>query len=313
MCCCLFGLIDYKYNLTTKQKNRILFALAVAAEARGTDATGIAYNSDGKLRIYKRPWPAHYMRFRVSADAAAIMGHTRMTTQGLARFNPNNHPFPGHVKEGPFALAHNGVLWNDGYLRKAMDLPKTKIETDSYVGVQLIEKRKALDFDSLRFMAEHVEGSFTFSALDHRDNLYLVKGDNPLCLYHYPKMGLYLYASTEEILKAALHRIRPVWERPENIPIVCGDILRIDSAGNITRDAFDADNLLWGDYISPWRHYVHKDCCAVPKVSPELDYMDELKAVAMTFGYTPENIDQLAAQGWSAEEIENLLYESEVW
>lgn len=73
--CCLFGLIDYRHSLTVKQKNRILSALAVAAEARGTDATGIAYNSGGKLRIYKRPWPAHYMRFRVPEDAAVVMGH----------------------------------------------------------------------------------------------------------------------------------------------------------------------------------------------------------------------------------------------
>ena len=59
-----------------KQKNHILSALATAAEARGIDATGIAYNYGGKLRNYKRPWPGHLMRFRVPADAHAIMGHT---------------------------------------------------------------------------------------------------------------------------------------------------------------------------------------------------------------------------------------------
>ena len=48
-------------------------------------------------------------------------------------------------------------------------------------------------------MAEEVEGSFCFTVLDRKDNLYFVKGDNPLCLYHYPELGLYLYASTEEI------------------------------------------------------------------------------------------------------------------
>lgn len=90
--CCLFGLIDYRHSLTTKQKNRLAFALAVSAEARGTDATGIAYNANGKLRIYKRPWPAHYMRFSIPEDAAVIMGHTRMTTQGSERKNRNNHP-----------------------------------------------------------------------------------------------------------------------------------------------------------------------------------------------------------------------------
>ena len=57
--CCLFGLMDHRGVLTVKQKNRMLSALATAAEARGTDATGIAYNSGGSMCIYKRPWPGH--------------------------------------------------------------------------------------------------------------------------------------------------------------------------------------------------------------------------------------------------------------
>lgn len=90
--CCLFGIVDHRRSLTVKQKNRLLSALAVAAEARGTDATGIAYNSGGKLRIYKRPWLARRMHFRVPIDAKVIMGHTRMATQGSARKRQNNHP-----------------------------------------------------------------------------------------------------------------------------------------------------------------------------------------------------------------------------
>ncbi|UQT46789.1 hypothetical protein M5E87_16235 [Flavonifractor plautii] len=39
-------------------------------------------------------------------------------------------------------MAHNGVLHNDGYLRRSLSLPKTKIETDSYIAVQLIEQKK---------------------------------------------------------------------------------------------------------------------------------------------------------------------------
>lgn len=51
--CCLFGMMDYGNNFTGKQKSRMIYTLAVEAEARGTDATGIAYNSRGRLRIYK--------------------------------------------------------------------------------------------------------------------------------------------------------------------------------------------------------------------------------------------------------------------
>ena len=51
---------------------------------RDIDATGIAYNHNGKLRIYKRPIPAHLMRFNVPDGASSVMEHTRMTTQGRA-------------------------------------------------------------------------------------------------------------------------------------------------------------------------------------------------------------------------------------
>ena len=53
--CCLFGIYDYGHSLTVAQKKRLVSALAVASEDRGTDATGIAYNHNGHLTVYKRP------------------------------------------------------------------------------------------------------------------------------------------------------------------------------------------------------------------------------------------------------------------
>lgn len=137
----------------------------VAAEARGTDATGIAYNSGGK-------------RISISAPARPLdavsgfwgrtchHGHTRAETQGNSIENGNNHPFLGHIK-----------------------------------------------------------------------------GDNPLCLYHYPAQGLYPYASTEELLPRALSKIRlPKLTRVEPS---CGDILQIDTDGMTARGQFDAAALRW--------------------------------------------------------------------
>lgn len=307
--CCLFGLIDYHHSLTEKQRNRILSVLAAECEARGTDATGIAYNSRGKLRIYKRPIPGHWMRFSVPEDAWAVMGHTRMTTQGSAKRNCNNHPFPGSTKDGAFALAHNGVLYNDTYLRRSLALPKTKVETDSYIGVQLIERHKALNFDSLRYMAEQVEGSFTFTALDQRDRLYIVKGDNPMCLYHFPALGLYLYASTEAILRQSMSRMRLPFKRFNHIKLNCGEILRIDGAGAITRSQFDDSNLTYGWYGPMWRSSSGgKRQQAPARQTAAESYLEEVKSVASAFGYAPEAIDRLASMGFSAEELEEFLY-----
>ena len=56
--CCLFGLIDTELRFTGKEKSKMLHALASASEARGTDATGVAYDSGRNLISIRSPFPA---------------------------------------------------------------------------------------------------------------------------------------------------------------------------------------------------------------------------------------------------------------
>ena len=183
--CALFGWLDYKGIVPYKVLKRLTQALANAAEERGTDAAGISYIKDGKVTIFKRPKAAHKIHFNPPEGTTAIMGHTRMATQGDKFQNFNNHPFSGSAEDTSFAFAHNGVLWNDKELRKEKLIPDTYIETDSYVAVQLLESKNKLDFDSLRYMAETVEGNFTFTVLDQDNSLYIIKGSNPMCLLRF--------------------------------------------------------------------------------------------------------------------------------
>ena len=309
--CCLFGIIDIKGILSGRQKSRMLSILATECEARGTDATGIAYNGGGKLRIYKRPWPARFMRFRIPGDVRVIMGHTRLTTQGSEKRNYNNHPFEGRTREGAFALAHNGVLHNDRSLRKSQKLPHTRIETDSYVAVQLIEQKKTLHLDSLQYMAEAVEGSFNFTVLDERDTLYIIKGDNPLCLVHFPKAGLYLYASTKEILGKAMKKMHLPMEKPVEVEVDSGDILQIDRAGVVTRGQFD-DAKFYRRWYEDWGTWPYFRLGEKKHNAEKKPYIQELKSVAGAFGYTPEMIDRLLSEGFLPEEIEEFLYGEEL-
>ena len=104
--CALFGWLDYKGIVSDRLLKKLTQALANAAEERGTDASGIAYVKSDKVTIYKRPKPAHKLRFNAPNGTRAVMGHTRMTTQGNEKFNYNNHPFYGHA-DVDFAFAHN--------------------------------------------------------------------------------------------------------------------------------------------------------------------------------------------------------------
>ena len=73
--CALFGWLDYKHIIPYKVLKKLTQALANAAEERGTDAYGISYIKDDRVTIFKRPKPAHKIRFNVPEGTTAVMGH----------------------------------------------------------------------------------------------------------------------------------------------------------------------------------------------------------------------------------------------
>ena len=113
-----------------------------------------------------------------------------------------------------------------------------------------LNTKKELNAESIKFMAEALEGSFSFSIVDSMNTLWLVKGDSPLHIIHFPKLKLYVYASTEEILWKGLIETEIFDELKsrgfEEIPVQSGDILNILPDGNIVYSKFD-----------------YKDCCGV--------------------------------------------------
>ena len=295
--CSLFGWLDYHGIVPDKFKRKLTQALANAAEERGTDAAGISYVSGGDVKIFKRPKPAHKLHFTIPEKTAAVMGHTRMATQGDKKHIFNNHPFPGHAGETSFAFAHNGVLWNDKELRKEKNLPDTHIETDSYIAVQLIESQQKLDFESLKYMAEAVEGNFTFTVLDQNNNLYIIKGSNPMCLLNFPALGFYVYASTESIVNNALKRVGLHKFAYEKIETAEGDILRIDRNGVIERSEFEP--ALYRPKYGAW--YDTDD-------SPFYSLHEELLLTYCgCYGVDTSEVELLLDYGYTCDEIEEML------
>ncbi len=299
--CCLFGIYDYGHKLSRKEKTKMLSLLSVACEDRGTDATGISYPKGDGIAIYKRPLPAHLLWFRLPEDCPVVMGHTRMTTQGSELKNWNNHPFPGKAGDTVFALAHNGVLHNDKILRTEQELPETKIETDSYIAVQLLEKAGEITMESLKDMAEKLAGSFTITVLTQEGSLYFVRGDNPMCIYHYPEKGFYIYASTEAILKKALGWMKLKLGKSKPVKMESGQILQLTPDGKTVWGEFDDTSL----YFVPRRSWF--GASVYPYWSSN-DYLADLKAVASSMGIFPEAVDELLEAGFTTEEIEEYLY-----
>ena len=293
--CAVYGFLNYGHKVSNKLLKNILRELSIAAECRGTDATGISYVNNGEIVTFKQPKPAHKMKLFFPKDTVAVIGHNRLTTQGSEKKNFNNHPFVGMTAQHSFALAHNGVLYNDKEIRLEKQLPKTQIETDSYVAAQLLEQSESVSMDSVKNMAETVDGSFVFTILRNDNTLFLVKGSNPITLYHFPELGLYIYASTKEILKTALKNAG-LKESYDDIKVNTGDIIQINSDGKIFCDTFETL------YHFDWHGLYSYE-----------ESEDDLLAICNCFGIDREDVVFLYSCGYTSDEIEEMLFDAELF
>lgn len=304
--CAVYGFLNYGKRIPHKLLTRILREISVNAECRGTDATGISYVRNDRMVTFKKAKPAHKMKLVFPSDTTALIGHNRMTTQGDAKHNFNNHPFEGRTTSHSFSLAHNGVLYNDGDIQKNNHLSATKIETDSYVAVQLLEKLDAVDSSAMKSVAETVLGSFVFTVLRDDNTLFLVKGDNPLTLMHFPEYGLYLYASTTEILVNAIKKLRfnAVYE---NLKVESGNIVCIDGDGKISVSNFD--------YTEP--HYTYRsrrlyDWFDYGTNAKNYDnYENDLLMICGLYGVDSEDVE-LLLEYYSYDEVEHMLFDTDM-
>lgn len=300
--CAIFGFLDYGKKVSESTLKRLLRALSVAAESRGTDATGISYVNNGNIVTFKKAKPAHKVKLYFPKDTTAVIGHTRFTTQGSEKHNYNNHPFEGTTTDHAFALAHNGVLYNDKELRKRRGLPETEIETDSYVAVQLIENENIVDCNSIKSMAEAVTGSFVFTILRDDNTLFLVKGDNPITLIHFSELGLYVYASTTAILNAAMKAVKFSGVCSE-VKVNDGDIIRIDSDGKVSVSSFERIESRYNYSFCNWLHWYD---------STE-EYVNDLLMICGCYGVDREDVELLLEYGYTADEIEEMLMDTDLF
>ncbi|MHC1694020.1 MAG: glucosamine 6-phosphate synthetase [Eubacteriales bacterium] len=250
------------------------------------------------------------MTFKLPNGTSCITGHTRHTTQGSEKRKYNNHPFKGRTRKGShFALSHNGIISNDRSLRKTLSLPATKIETDSFIAVQLLEREKKLSFKSIAKMVEQVTGSYSFSILDDQNNVYLVKGDSPLAILHLTRLKLYVYASTEQILWKALtsSMLKELKDGCfEEITVREGEILKIAPTGILSYGEFNFTPNSYDTY--GWWIYFNKPANKKPVAKEDSDYISQLKGMAFMYGYSSEDVDYMLSSGFTPEEIEEAMY-----
>ena len=168
--------------------------------------------------------------------------------------------------------------------------------------MQLLEQGQQLDTENIKRMTELVEGSFVFTILRNDNTLFLVKGNNPLALYHFPALGLYVYASTKSILDNALQKVH-IAEKACEVETVEGEILEITPNRKLNRSDFEMQ-----DYIHTMFKPYNWDYA---KWWMEDEREELLLEYCSTFGVLEEEVELLLEVGYDPDEIEELLMDTE--
>ena len=145
-------------------------------------------------------------------------------------------------------------------------------------------------------MAEDVQGNFTFTILDQYNNLCFVKGSSPMFLIYFEKLGLFAYASTESIMSKAMKKSGLNGYRYSRILLSEGDILSIDRNGKTELSAFETFSFQ-NDFRYPDGYDSHEEL---------------LLEMCGCFGLPEDDIIQLLDYGYTADDIEEMLMDSEM-
>jgi len=205
------GVFGYLGDLPKEQwplAHRLLAALAVASERRGTDASGYAaLTASGRLLWQRQPGPARELftgrEFGMLQRRRVVMaiGHTRLATTGAPAINGNNHP---HLA-GDWALVHNGFIPAHEEKAAALRLPLTS-QCDSELLVQALRRYGEHAGPDLCLLAS---GKQSVLAINKRTRRMVTwtNGEMPLVAFRVKGWSALWWASTEEIARDALSAV----------------------------------------------------------------------------------------------------------
>ena len=220
--CGIFGLMvhpDAGFSPAFIKKS--LATLARLSESRGKDSSGIAFRNspDRELQVLKGAVPLRYLLRREEVTrpmkqmlaafgsraegsrrgAFAVMGHSRLVTNGTQLNDVNNQPV---VKDGVIGI-HNGIIVNESELWSHHPEISRTFEIDTEVMLALIRHHLQAGWDVETAVSKTVNEVFgtVAAAFFLEDFNQVVVATNNGSLYIFTdKAGLFAFASEEYFL-----------------------------------------------------------------------------------------------------------------
>jgi glucosamine 6-phosphate synthetase-like amidotransferase/phosphosugar isomerase protein len=177
-------------------------SLLLEIQARGRDATGIAFVANKQVRIRKSPVPASKFLRQVQTipeDVTNAILHTRYATKGSPKNNANNHP----IVSGRVVGVHNGHLTNDDAMFNHLDGVNRKGQVDSEAAFALLGATRHHPTDVLGTLEGRA--ALAWINITQGNTLHLARvAGSPLAIGQ-TKKGSLIFASTGDLLDRACH------------------------------------------------------------------------------------------------------------
>lgn len=235
--CGIFGIVvNSGASADSSLARRLLVGLAHASARRGSEASGLAVSDASGLRYMRSAGSIRNtlrgreatalldaaLTDRARADGVAIIGHSRLVTNGTQGLPENNQPV---ASEG-FVGVHNGIIVNESELwQRYAPMPRTS-KVDTEVFFRLADRFVAGGMDPTDAISQVyglVDGEANIACLStRRRSLWLASNVGSLYWVRLREQGLLLFASEEYFLREVLtSTVQSVDARhgPEQVPV----------------------------------------------------------------------------------------------
>ena len=212
--CGIFGLVEHSASsVSAKERRSVIRDLFIYSQARGTEAAGIAIAQNSSIKVFREAVSAADFvkdsRFKdliaildakQASESFAVIGHSRLVTNGSQRNDLNNQPV---ITSGVVGV-HNGIVVNDENLWTKYGTDDKLSDVDSEVIFYLIRKNlfgsKALT-KSVKDTFKDLEGATSIAGLfTDFDQLLLATNNGSLYYCTLEDQNLTVFASERAIL-----------------------------------------------------------------------------------------------------------------
>lgn len=235
--CGIFGVISGQKDRHRDRSERITRNLYRYSESRGKEASGVIALDTERIRYIKDAIPATELIGRKAFKAlmtethadrrgsVAIVGHSRLVTNGVSEVNANNQP----IRAGSCIGVHNGIVTNEEALWKAYPELQRMFDIDTELLFRLLDLHlQTMPLGAaLEQLFDEIEGVANIAVLFDRYDIALLATNNG-SLFYLPAVSgnSAIFASERYILEEVVRRSE------------CSDVYDIDAITHIPARSF---------------------------------------------------------------------------